>query len=602
MDDIEELAWEYLEAKLVDENTSLEEFLRKVDKERHIDLVAKKVDEIQNGERGRYLKAYTGINERRVKEYYLHRQDGVWLVKVGRERRFEIVLRGDLTVEAEIIESTEKRPRATYTCYIDGIKLTGEIEEILEDMRAYGKVVGAAEDARKVVSLIFSSTEKKVHAHSAVGLFQVGGSIHAAIDEAEVFPMNDSQAQFLKDFANSLKMASASGYAPREVIQASADFIAAMPKENVFQALIARGFCTIAPLAFELKKSQISVFPYLYLHGEKGSSKTHIANISATKTFGERQMLNSESIDSPFRLAMEFSATTFPRAIDEAQDVFTKNFVIFKAAATSLLATKRGTRERHMVDYPALCSFVFTSNIPPIQPEEDAQNAIAERVIKLECQRGDEFNREKYLEAMNILSNAGVLLGLRVVQKLKERKMDWYIDEVIRIAQHIQENVSDDYRPTVRRCYSLAEMVLGTKIYYEILDEEKILPPYPFRDESHMVLALCRAVVERERDEEMRFIENFLNWAEAIQHRPDAEVNGVFTACDGDLIITANALKAFRRFYNLKSVGIGDVEQLAKEIGKLGDVEARYGVHADTNKKSRRGVRVKPRLEHENGA
>lgn len=492
----------------------------------------------------------------------------------------EDVLHGDLhilsEIESEIMDSKMKRWHIKFK----GEEYTGNYEEILEHLK-YRGAVEKEDMLRSVLTKIISENEiKKIVAYPAIGFYisKVDGSLVHAIDKTIVYPALDSQKDYLESYLFKNRFYDEKNN--KEMLQASSDFIKSLPDKTKQSALVARAFGTIAPLAYILKESPIRVFPYLYLYGEKGSSKTQIATVSCTSVFGDREILGGNAIDSNFRLGYAFSATTYPRVVDEAHDVFSKNISIFKSSATSTTATERGTKERGMDKYPALCSFCFTSNIPPIDNNDDSGGAMMDRILIAECVSGEGFNRELYNSAYPILLKFGFNYSKLVESKIKEELVSG-VDSLLATVHtfantFIQYDIENGKNIQQRRAYCLSEIVVGIEWYYRILDAYGVERPIQIDD-------LCKFVydtLQKEYSAEENIqIYNFLTFVRSQSSRGMDKWNkmaeyGMFlsdaTDADSDIVITGLTLDSYNKIYNHKIKYYRSLKMVVNDLRKIG--------------------------------
>ena len=475
---------------------------------------------------------------------------------------------------------------------------SGSLDEIVNYLYANGNVVCRKEDMKRVIAAIISNTEGSTptrRVYPAIGIFydkvQAKGII--ALDANDVKPLIDSQKSFFERFK--LSYSNLDMERSKIVVQASVDFIEAMPQRNVYSALLARGFACIAPLAYIIKgQTGIKIFPYLYLYGTKGSSKTQIASVSITYTFGEVEVLPSDAVKSEFRLGQEYGATTFPRVIDEAHDVFAKNISMFKSGSTSTMATKRGNQKLEMMKYNALCSFCFTSNLAPISSEQDTQGAMMDRVIVVPCERGDDFNKKLYLDAHDTLMNESPILGRRLIELLEEKLKDGGLKniekEIFRLADLFVEIDKDIQN---RRAYCLGILACGVKFYLELCKREgleMIISPTIYDDKilCEIIINLVQKEVKMdERENLMKFME-FLNTLDRLPIQ-DMTRAGVHRAArygeavlgggqSKPLIVSANALDQQKKFYGLQVKTFSKLGELVRELDAVG-IEAKIGNH-----------------------
>ena len=475
---------------------------------------------------------------------------------------------------------------------------SGTLDEIANYLYVNGNVVCRKEDIKRVLAAIISNTEGTLPTHTvypAIGFYYDKEKLTGilALDANNVKPLLDSQKFFFERFKmsfNGLEMERS-----KEVLQASVDFIESMPEINKFSALLARGYACIAPLAYIIKgQTAIKVFPFLYLYGSKGSSKTHIASVSLTYTFGELEVLSSDAIKSEFRLGQEYGATTFPRVVDEAHDVFAKLISMFKSGSTSTMATKRGNQKQEQTRYNAFCSFCFTSNVAPIASEQDVQGAMMDRVLVVPCERGDDFNKKKYLRAMDVLLSQSPVIGQRIIELLEEKLKDGGLkrieQEIIRIADIFME-LDDNIQQ--RRAFCLAILAYGTKLYLELCQREGLLmivSPTIYDDKwlCEMIIDKIQKDVEMDERENLQKFMGFLNALDILPiqemtragvHRAAGYGEGVLGGGQSKpLIVSANTLDQQKKFYGLQTKTFSKLGEVVRELGAIG-IAARTGNH-----------------------
>jgi len=502
-------------------------------------------------------------------------------------------------------EALEDEKVSKWDIRFNGEAFVGDIDEIVDYLYFKGCVLCAKEELKRIIAHIRTNTPlKTTKVYPAVGIYysDITQTYTMAVTPETVHPTTDSQDVFFRQFMFAMEQASkADANEYRTVLQATMDFISAMPSKNTYSALIARGYACIAPLAYVLKASQITIFPYLYLYGSKGSSKTQIATTAATFVFGEKEVLASDAVESAFRLGTEFTACTFPRVVDEAQDVFMKNISIFKSGASSTLATKRGNKDKTLDRYSAFCSFIFTSNIMPIAVEQDKQGAVMDRVLVLECDYGADFKKEQYFGAYGILMKRSCVFGKKLIEKLdnilRDRGVDWLTNEVQRIAQIFTDM---DSHITPRRAQCLAEVVLGMKIYIEMLHEGEVKFEYPWIDPftAGNDKALCDMVYvkiqEAVKDEEFQNLKNFMQYATTHRDETDANQKGIYIKYIGVerenarslkpdtiqqkcVLISTNAFKLYKKYSGAEDMPYTKLAELVKDLQRIGytDVEVK---------------------------
>jgi hypothetical protein len=452
----------------------------------------------------------------------------------------------------------------------------GDMDELADYLFFNGNVLCKRDELKRILAYIISYTESTTPIHKAypaVGLFAENGGLFPALDNFTVRPLTDSQESFSRVFYFAMDGAKQEDY--KEAMQASVDFIEAMPEKNKYNTLITRGFSCIAPLAYVIKDTPIGIFPYLYLYGMKGSSKTQIAMVSAVYPFGERQPISSEGVESAFRLGMEFSATTLPRAIDEAHDVFQKNLAIFKSGATSTTATKRGNKDKTMDKYSALCTFIFTSNVPPIAAEDDAQGSVMDRVLMLECVSGDDFNKEKYQRAVSVLVNKSPIIGMKLLDYLKRRTEGGIRPLVDEISHYVDIFQDFDGSIPLRRAYCLAEVAVGIKIYTELLSEAGVGFPYGFLllDDRMLCQMLYEKIQASTKHDELTNMMNFMQYALTLVSTDSkrAAESGIFYAAGNEeVLITPTAFTQYRRYNLSKERPYSKLPELQRDLARVG--------------------------------
>ena len=549
-------------------------------------------------EQYRYTDANIVLERHRWKPKKIENDDGsrrTEMVKVIEETE---VLVGRLDILSKVeFEALEDEKISKWHIQFKGVDFVGDIDEILEYLYFNANVLCTKDEMRRVLAHIISTIPnlRTDMVFPAVGIFydHETDKVTLAMDGTAVHPTTDSQEVFFKMFTHAMDNANLDDI--NEVAQETVNFIDAMPGINKYSALIARGYCCIAPLAYVIKESRINVFPYMYLYGSKGSSKTQIATTAATYVFGEREVLASDAVESAFRLGTEFTATTFPRVIDEAHDVFQKNISIFKSGATSTLATKRGNKDKTLDRYSAFCSFIFTSNMMPISVEEDLQGAVMDRVLVVECESGRDFDKSKYQKAMGLLIRKAPVFGKFLISYLgrlvqKEGGVEQLVKEILEIADIFSDI---DEKITMRRAYCLAEAVMGIKIYARILEECGVVFPYP-----HLMVddrALCEMVYAKiqqaiKNEEHMNLV-NFMQWAitmaigddrraseagihlapaRTVQIPDETREKLMVTRQRTDVLITVNAFAMFRKTQGIENRPFTMLPELKKSLEKFG--------------------------------
>ena len=522
-----------------------------------------------------------------------------------------VVLAGRLDVISRVeFEALEDEKVNKWHIQFKGEDFVGDIDEIIEHLYFNANVLCTKDEMRRVIAHIITTSPNVgvTKVYPAIGIYynQHSGVVTMALDANTVHPTTDSQEVFFKTFTGAMN-----GHCEMEqlqaVAQATVDFIDAMPKVNSYAALIGRGYACIAPLAYVIKESRVNVFPYLYLYGAKGSSKTQIATTAATFVFGEREVLASDAVESAFRLGTEFTATTLPRVIDEAHDVFIKNISIFKSGATSTLATKRGNKDKTLDRYSAFCSFIFTSNMMPISAEEDLQGAVMDRVLVVECDSGPDFNKDKYQKAMGLLMRKSNVFGKHLLNYLgrlvqKEGGVEILVNELLRIADIF---TSIDEKITIRRAYCLAEAAMGIKIYADVLQDIGV--PFPY---GHLLVddrALCDMIYskiqEEIKNEEHMNLINFLQWAVSLATGDDRKASdaGLYQSPirtkqipgtkgnlfdniqDTGIIVTTNAFAMYKKMQGIQSRPYTKLPELKKAMERIGCIDLEITSHRDRN-------------------
>jgi hypothetical protein len=485
----------------------------------------------------------------------------------------------------------------------NGKDIVGSFDNIVDTLYSYGTTFVTKDKLKSALAFLISSTsieEKKVF--PAVGIYHdKNENKFVLIDkDDEVKPNTDSQSDFMK-FYLFMKKEKKGEY--KDVLEASADFISSMPECNKKAALLARGFSCIAPISFALKKTPINVFPYLYLVGGKGSSKTQIMTTCSTYMYGEAEPLSGESVESSFRLGMEFCATTFPRGVDEAHDIFQKNLSIFKSGATNTMATKRGNKDKTRDKYNAFCTMIFTSNVMPIAPEEDAQGSVMDRVLMIECDKGQDFKKELYQKAMKNLGASSFLLGQEVCRRLVLINPDDLVNELMRLSAIIQ---TKNESIGLRRAYCLAEIAYGMKIYFDMLRDAGIEREFVIKSDE----AICTMVYEKIHKpiegDEFQNLCNFVEWAHvaASNNLQEGEKCGIFASTDSEvverngklvagqiLLITSNSLQKYKQTNGLLVRPYGKLSELAKDMEQVG-YKPSHSAHRDWKGIVRKAIKI----------
>lgn len=565
-----------------------------------------------------------------ITEQYVYNRRGIFLEKhkwiklkpenEGDEPEWKLqifdtpLIRGKLIVTSKVEFAEMEKKTIKWVFSLDGKDFVGEFDEILKQMNDSGRLVGGIDECRRATSAIITELDietKRVYPACGIFMNEETNTPVAALGDM-VVPSLDSQVSFhtsRKYFENEVTKHEV--ISPREVVQATSDMITSMPDGNKRAALLARGFGVVAPICYLLKKSVMGVFPYLYLYGPRGTSKTHLSCYAATKIYGEQAALNSESIGSSFRLGMEFAATTFPRVIDEAQETFESSLAMFKAAATSPLATKRGNKDKSMDSYPAFCTFLLTSNSPPIDPEADAANAVSDRVVVTQCKTGEDFDNGTYQAALMILDNYGILFGNltigTILKEFEEKTMDGVIREIMQISEVIRKDF-----PTVqqRRLFCLSEIMWGVKLYYKMLEQHGIAMPVPFVDDSHLAIFLFDEGEGQRTEREGEFAKSFVEWCEGIAEAIESDRSGKFPTykyagagifpTKRGLVVTKNALKTYYRTFPQKTIAVKTIVELHERIKECGIRIEKPDVYGIGDcQKTARGIRLNGELPKE---
>jgi len=534
----------------------------------------------------------------RLNEYFIYTEKGIRVVKkiviISKEenktkREIRNILEGNLKVLANIIYINEEKTNSLWKISFNDREYTSTLDEIISFLQNEGASTGTKEEMKQFLSQYIQNTDiPKIKAYSCVGLFfdEETKSLNFANDENHVMPNNDIQQQFMLNYKRSSLRAYSIGEA--EMLKASNDFIASMPSKNRLQALIVRGFSMIAPLSYEIRKRKINIFPYLYLYGQSGSSKTQIADCSSTFIFGGDLIhLNDNSVGSTFRLGMEFTATTFPRLIDESQSTFMKNLEIFKSSATSTLATKRGNVNKKMDSYIAYCPFIFTGNGLPISVEEDVNNGLLDRIIILECYRGKDFNQDTNLKAFSVFQNSGFILGKMIANRLMDAVNNVGLDQIENKIEEIGIAISKQQQIPIRKAYTLAIIIMGIKMYHKLLQDYGIDAPIKFHSDEEMVKKIIEMTQKISKSNESEFIHSFISYVISVcQTNRYTNKEGVTyydfgriknegielkSSRDWEMIITRNALLSYAKKYNIKNMNIKTLPELSNELKKLNE-------------------------------
>lgn len=572
--------------------------------------------------RGFFVRSETETEEiTMIKEAFVYTNRGAYILTYmptkegGIKKTYSEIIRGDFSIDSKVEYLHDDSTTYKWKITINNNEYTDEIEKLVEYIMSTGSAVGLKEFSRQFISMAIRSSNVKVQkTYQAAGLYwdPITKKIINASTTANVFPSTDSQTKYLNESTKFKNMIE--GKDEKAVLQASYDMVRAMPKFNHLPALVARGFSLLAPLGYEIRKSMIGVFPYLYLYGPKGSSKTHMADCCSTLIYGGAgNHLNSNSVGSQFRLGMEFAATTFPRNIDEAHDLFVKNLEIFKDAATSTLATKRGGTNMKMTTYPAYASFILTSNGMPIDSEADVGGGMMDRIIVLKMDKGKEFNQQLYSTAHMKIHTHGMLLGDIFIRKMKDIidtiGMEQFSTEVIRSAQEISAKSGIP----IRRATCIAEMVIGAKLYLRILADNDINFSECF-DQSTVQDEIVESMSLIHKESEKDFIRPFLDWIEAtiqsniFRTSQDVQYSYGKIQLDGldlgakneTVIITKLALMAYAKRYNYKVMNIKTLPELSDELMKVGYTNVDPAAHKTAQGATKHGIRI-PRNGPEGG-
>lgn len=532
------------------------------------------------------------INVDHQYEFYHDRIDmrQFYYTKNGVTNKLTNVVIGDLKILNRLIFTLGTNRVTKWLMQFNGQELAGSLDEIVSELISYGVANCNKDELRKIISILISrSNPVTLQARPCVGLFYDHEKklLAPAIDSSTVLGESPTQEEFKSKFITIRNLQKSKPTKPVEVVQATADFINSMPKCNKLPALLARAFGCIAPFAYELKKTSLAVFPYMYLYGSTNSSKTSIALSATSYVWGELEPLNNSSIGSDFRISAEFTATTFPRTIDEADQVFQKNAAVFKSSATSTLSNKRGTKEKHMDIYSAFASFIFTSNNQPITSEADTHGGIMSRLLMLECQAGDDFNEEQYQKALNVLMDSSVLFGDEIIQELRiqvDGGIAAYVNQVQQTGAIIRGLATSSHGGLdSRRAYCLAELVMGVELYYSILKRHGIPQPIPFENRQQICEVVYQAIQSSAVHKEKEFILEFMDWVkeriksseEQDKFRINIGLDGIVNAGGNEFIIKSAALKAYKKQYSLNQMSARSLEDLVLEFQKIGLREAK---------------------------
>lgn len=554
------------------------------------------------------VKEFDDDSEPLTSEQYVYDRAGIRIEKFckskgtkdveGEEYRIvEEILRGELDVHARVEFQESERHECRWHISYCGEDYIGDFDDVVEFIYSFGRTKVNKDRMKQALGAIIAQLDIPTHdVYPAVGFFydKAAKKVKCANRREEVFPITDAQEVYLRRFDELIKVVDKEK--EMKVLDASVDFINSMPKKNRFAALIARAFSFVAPLGYVSKQTVLGVFPYLYLFGQKGCSKTHIGMTASTYLFGELEPLTSDAIDSPFRLGLEFTATTNPRLVDDGEDVFKKNVATFKAAATSTVATKRGNKDKTLDTYRAFCPFIFTSNNIPIPPEEDSGGALMDRLLVVECFAGTDFEKELYQKSFTMLSAQGSALGKVIYEALAEEMKDGpdkFVSEIMRIAALFQE---EDMNISLRRSYCLAYVVWGIKKYYEVLEKNGRLPPIPYQHEKTIIKEIRNIFQENARVNELANLINFMDFVFGAtrfeeQDMARASVYWGMKGADAAVIITSNTLKRYRQQYNLQKSPYSDLPSLSEDFKKIG-LDLPPTAHKDERDTLRWGIKV----------
>jgi hypothetical protein len=554
--------------------------------------VPKKTIEFENSGNNSILEEY---------DYY---SDGIALHKIkikqvrGEEPEtittIEPIMKGNLNPKnicrLEFCEGAKEK--VMWEMEYEGKKIVGDLTSVCEEICSYGKTSMDVRSFKNVLSAIIRAMQVPTKiVYPTTGFFLENNEI-VFVGPERAYPLLDTQKKYVKSIASVLQPPSEEK--KKEVLQASVDFITAMPERNKNSALISRGFSFVAPLGYVLKQTPLGVFPYLYLYGEKGSSKTHIADVSATYTFGETDHLTSDSVNSAFRLGIEFASCTFPRVIDEAHDVFIDNISTFKSAATSTIATKRGNKDKTLDAYPSFCPPIFTSNMLPITVEQDQSNALMDRIIIDECFSGQDFDKEKYRKAHLTMIKDGWVLGNLIIRFLSEQKIEEVKKGITEIADYIQDKSGGTI--TQRRAYCLAYLVWGIESYTLVLAKHGIENPWgSLKTMDILEMVVKKSITDTIKDEDK--VIGFLDWAFAISRGKleEAEKMGIFEGNpdveDSYIILLANSIRKYAQHIGIKHPPYSSLKELAADLGRIGIVVEPTG-HKTKGNDSKWGIKV----------
>lgn len=545
-------------------------------------------------------------------EQYVYDIDGIRIEKIFPEREnkdktirqgykiVEEVLRGELEICARVeFQENEKREYRWHVKYCD-VDYIGDFDGVIDFIFSFGRTKVSKDRMKQAIGAVIGGLGSQIKTHNvypSVGFFYNKDKdiVDCAKDKNTVFPITDSQVTYLNRFEGMAALADEQKQ--KDALIASADMILSMPKRNMLPALVVRAYNFVAPLGYVAKQTVLGVFPYLFLYGQKGCSKTHLGLTASTYIFGEMEPLTSDAIDSPFRLGMEFTATTNPRLVDDGEDIFKKNIGIFKAAATSTIATKRGNRDKTLDVYRSFCPFIFTSNSIPIPPEEDARGALMDRLLVLECFAGDDFGKEKYQKSLSFLVTNGTALGKVIYDELIEETKEGinkFVLEIMRIASLFQ---AKDSNVSLRRSYCLAYVVWGIKKYYSVLEKNNINTPIPFEKEETMIDEIHSVFQENAKVNELASLVNFMDFVFGTQQLKleDRVKLGVYEGSpdkDTYLIITPNCIKKYKQQFNLQKPPYSDLKELCVDLKKIGLEDIKPTAHRDRDNNLHWGVKV----------
>jgi hypothetical protein len=549
-----------------------------------------------------------------VVEQYQYSKSGITVEKIIPDRTdkdgntikgyklVEEILNGELDIYSKVEFHESDKQECKWHIKYCGDTYIGDFNSVIEFIFSYGRTKVTKERLKQAIGTIIANSEiPQKNVYPAVGFFLGKDSTFFANAEDNVFPALDSQSSYLRRYVASMKYYNKEQ--EKDALKASAEFIESMPKKNQLPALFARAYSFVAPLGYCMKQTIVGVFPYLYLYGQRGCSKTHIGTICSTYLFGETEPLTSDAIGSDFRLGMEFSATTFPRLVDDGEDVFKKNIAMFKSAATGRVATKRGNKDKTLDTYSAFCPFIFTSNSIPIPPEEDAKGSLMDRLLVVECYSGPDFNKEKYQNAYWVLSKCGFAMGRLICDVCAEKSkggVEGVVKELIEIADKFQGK-----GVPLRRAYCLAYLVMGIRWYYATLEKNGIPVPIPFEKEETIIDEIYTLLQSKIELAELTPVISFLDFVVStnrltIEEQTRAGIYpGTKSEDDSYLIITNNTLKRYKQAFNLRYAPYSDLSELWNDMQRFGFDEGKVTAHKDAENKCRWGIKFGMDKYHE---